>query len=234
MKKIFFGFLVIFLFVSFFSSAMAWHDRTHIAVGVAAQFDQAYNLAGPDVAKLKVDTVEEYNHWVDNSETTTITKALIKGQIQKYNLGTEREKRGHLYGAIVAAIRAYQDESAAGKFATYHLVYAGHYIGDLSMPLHNIDNHLFDTLPNHYENDHIVENEITANMDKVKLLPITIKNEDDLIQNIALIATKSKGLGYKLLKEERNMTKEEAYQQISQSASLFKAVLEYVGYSKSP
>jgi len=234
MKKISFSFPVIFLFVSFFSPAMAWHDRTHIAVGVAAQFDQAYNLAGPDVAKLKVDTVEEYNHWVDNSETTTITKALIKGQIQKYNLGTEREKRGHLYGAIVAAIRAYQDESAAGKFATYHLVYAGHYIGDLSMPLHNIDNHLLDTLPNHYENDHIVENEITANMDKVKLLPITIKNEDDLIQNIALIATKSKGLGYKLLKEERNMTKEEAYQQISQSASLFKAVLEYVGYSKSP
>ena len=38
---------------------MAWHDRTHIAVGVAAQFDQAYNLAGPDVAKLKLDTVEE-------------------------------------------------------------------------------------------------------------------------------------------------------------------------------
>lgn len=234
MKKISFGFLVIFLFVSFFSSAMAWHDRTHIAMGVAAQFDQAYNLAGPDVAKLKANTEEEYNHWVDNSETTAITKALIKGQIQKYNLGTEREKTGHLYGAIVAAVRAYQDESGAGKFAVYHLAYAGHYIGDLSMPLHNIDNNLLDTLPNHYENDHIVENEITANMDKVKLLPITIKNEDDLIHNIAIIATRSKDLGYKLLKEKRNMTKEEAYQQISQSASLFKAVLEYVGYSKSP
>jgi hypothetical protein len=234
MKKMSFGFLVISLFVSCFSSAMAWHDRTHIAVGVAAQFDQAYNLAAPDVAKLKLDTVEEYNHWVDNSETTTITKALIKGQIQKYNLGTEREKAGHLYGAIVAAVRAYQDESGAGKFATYHLVYAGHYIGDLSMPLHNIENNSINPLPNHYCNDHIIENEITANMDKVKLLPITIKNEDDLIQNIALIATKSKDLGYKLLKEERNMTKEEAYQQISQSASLFKAVLEYVNYSKSP
>ena len=234
MKRISFGFLAIFLFVSCFSSAMAWHDRTHIAVGVAAQFDQAYNLAGPDVAKLKANTVEEYNHWVDNSETTAITKAFIKGQIQKYNLGTEREKTGHLYGAIVAAIRAYQDESAAGKFATYHLVYAGHYIGDLSMPLHNIDNSLLDTLPNHYDNDHIIENEIITNMDKVKLFPMTIKNEDDLIHNIAIIATRSKDLGYKLLKEKRNMTKEEAYQQISQSASLFKAVLEYVGYSKSP
>ncbi len=195
MKKIFFSFLAILLFVSCFGTAMAWHDRTHIAVGVAAKFDQAYTLAAPDVAKLKADTVEEYNHWVDNSETTTITKALLKGQIQKYNLGTEREKGGHLYGAIVPAVRAYQDESGAGRFATYHLAYAGHYIGDLSMPLHNIDNTLLDTLPNHYENDHIVENEITANMDKVKLLPVTIKNEDDLIQNIALIATKSKDLG---------------------------------------
>lgn len=213
---------------------MAWHDRTHIAVGIAAQFDQAYNLAAPDVAKLKADTVEEYNHWVDNSETTTITKALIKGQIQRYNLGTEREKKGHLYGAIIAAVRAYQDESAAGKFATYHLVYAGHYIGDLSMPLHNIDYHLPDALPNHYENDHIVENEISSHMDKIEVSPMTIKNEDDLIQNIAVIATRSKELGYKLVREKRNMTKEEAYQQLSQSASLFKAVLEYVNYSKTP
>jgi hypothetical protein len=234
MKRLSLGFLAVFLFFSCFSPAMAWHDRTHIAVGTAAQFDQAYNLAAPDVAKLKADTVEEYNHWVDNSETTTITKALIKGQIQKYNVGTEREKGGHLYGAIVAAVRAYQDESGAGKFATYHLVYAGHYIGDLSMPLHNIDNSLLDTLPNHYDNDHILEDEIANNINKIKLIPMTIKNEEDLIQNIALIATKAKDFGYKLLKEKRNMTKEEAYQQISQSASLFKAVLEYVGYTKTP
>jgi hypothetical protein len=234
MKRLSFGFLGIVLFVFYFSPAVAWHDRTHIAVGIAAQFDQAYNLAAPDVAKLKADTVEEYNHWADNSEATTITKALIKGQIQKYNVGTERERTGHLYGAIVAAVRAYQDESGAGKFATYHLAYASHYIGDLSMPLHNIDNGLLDTLPNHYDNDHIIENEVANNMDKIKLSPIVIKNEDDLIANIMLIATNSKDLGYKLLKEKRNMTKEEAYQQISQSASLFKAVLEYVGYSKTP
>jgi hypothetical protein len=213
---------------------MAWLDQTHIAVGKVAQFDQAYNLAAPDVAKLKAYTVEGYNHWVNNLEETTITEKLIRGQIQKYNLGIESEKTGHLYGAIVAAIRAYQDESAAGKFATYHLVYAGHYIGDLSMPLHNIENNPLNTLPNHYDNDHIIENEIAANMDKIEVSPMTIKNEDDLIRNIVLIATKSKDLGYKLVREKRNMTKEEAYQQISQSASLFKAVLEYVGYSKTP
>jgi hypothetical protein len=71
-------------------------------------------------------------------------------------------------------------------------------------------------------------------MDKIQLSPMTIKNEEDLIQIIAQIATKSKDLGYKLVEEKRNMTKDEAYQQVSQSASLFKAVLEYVGYSKTP
>ena len=234
MKKVSVGFLAFLLFISLFGSAVAWHDRTHIAVGTAAQFDQAYNLAAPDVAKLKAGSVEEYNHWVDHPEAIAVTKAYVKGQIQKYNAGAESEKTGHLYGAIVAAVRAYQDESGAGRFATYHLVYAGHYIGDLSMPLHNIDNSLLDTLPNHFDNDHLLENEITNHIKKIKLSPMTIKNEEDLIEHIAQIATQSKDLGYKLLREKRNMTKEEAYQQISQSASLFKAVLEYVGYSKSP
>jgi len=66
MKKVSFGFLAIFLFICSFSPAMAWHDRTHIAVGIVAQFDQSYNLAAPDVAKLKAYHVEDYNHWVNN------------------------------------------------------------------------------------------------------------------------------------------------------------------------
>jgi len=233
MKKIFLGFVAVFLSVCFFSPAMAWHDRTHIAVGIAAGFDQAYNLAAPDVAKLKAYHVEDYNHYVNNEEKDEITPELIRSQIQKYNLGIEGEEKGHLYGAIVAAIRAYRDESGAGKFATYHLVYAGHYIGDLSMPLHNIVYDKFNA-DHHSLNDGIVENEILTNITNVKLSPITIKNEDDLIQNIVRIAKKAKDLGYKMRKENRDMTKKEAYDQLSDSASLFKAVLEYVGYTKTP
>jgi hypothetical protein len=236
MKKISFCFLVI-TFGSFISSALAWHDQTHIAIGEVVGFDQAYNLAAPDVAKLKAHTVEDYNHWVNNPKTNkicddpnTICPKLIRGQIQKYNLGTESEKKGHLYGAIIAAIRAYQDETAAGNFATYHLVYAGHYIGDLSMPFHNIENSKFARL-HHKKNDELVEKEIRANLNKIEIFPITIKNENDLVEQIARIATKSKELGYRLQKEKsEKMTVDEAYQQISQSASLFKAVLEYVGY----
>ncbi len=35
-------------------------------------------------------------------------------------------------------------------------------------------------------------------------------------------------LGYKLEDEKRVLTKEEAYQQLSHSASMFKAILDYV------
>ncbi|MFB3886398.1 MAG: hypothetical protein ACE144_14330 [Thermodesulfobacteriota bacterium] len=232
MKRVSFIFLVI-LFGSFCNPAMAWFDLTHIAIGKVAEFDQAYNLAAPDVAKLKADTVEEYNHWVNNPEANTLSPSLIRGQIQKYNLGKESEKTGHLYGAIVAAIRAYQDESAAGRFATYHLAYAGHYIGDLSMPFHNMERNAFNNSLRHIKNDGVIENEVLAHLDKIKLFPMTIKDEEDLIQNVALIATKSKELGYRLQKEDKDtMSAEEAYQQLSQSASLFKAVLEYVGYPK--
>jgi hypothetical protein len=38
MKKVSIGSLAIFLFAFSFSPAMAWHDRTHIAVGIVAQF----------------------------------------------------------------------------------------------------------------------------------------------------------------------------------------------------
>jgi len=40
-------------------------------------------------------------------------------------------------------------------------------------------------------------------------------------------------LGYKLEDEKRLLTKEEAYQQISHSTSLFKAILDYVKDAKA-
>lgn len=215
--------------MSFFGSAQAWFDKTHIAVGRAAGFDRADYLAAPDIAKVKAFDVEIYNHYASSKEGEAITAKLVKGQIQKYNVGIVEEQKGHLYGAIVAAIRAYQDETGAGNYAVYHLIYAGHYIGDLSMPLHNTVYDEFNAA-HRALNDGIVEDEVLANLDKIKPYPISIKTEDDLIGHIVRIARKAKDLGYRMEKENRDMTKEEAYGQLSDSASLFKAVLEYVGY----
>ena len=121
--------------------------------------------------------------------------------------------------------------AGAGQFATYNLVYAGHYIGDLSMPLHNTAWDEFNAKHRAF-NDGILEDEVLSNLDRIKVYPIVVRSEEDLIENIVRIATKAKDLGYRMERENRNMTKEEAYGQISDSASLFKAVLEYVGYQK--
>ena len=53
--------------------------------------------------------------------------------------------------------------------------------------------------------------------------------EKDLAKEIARIANDARELGRKLRKENRDMTKEEAYRQLGHSASFLKAILVYVG-----
>ena len=48
------------------------------------------------------------------------------------------------------------------------------------------------------------------------------------MKEIARIANLSMKLGYQLEKENRMLTKEEAFVQLGHSASLLKAILEYV------
>ena len=55
-----------------------------------------------------------------------------------------------------------------------------------------------------------------------------IKSEDDLVREIVRIANLSMKLGYQLEKENRMLSKEEAYVQLGHSASLLKAILEWV------
>ena len=207
--------------------AYSWHDQTHISVGTAVGFNSSYNLAAPDVAKLKAKNIEAFNHYCNMPESSVITPELVRNQIKKNN--SPDDSIGHIYGAIVAAIRDYKNDVINGKYAVYNLVYAGHYIGDLSMPLHNTDYDEFNK-KYHVINDGIIEDEVSKNIDKIKITQMKIDKEEDLINLIVQIATESKELGYRLERENRNMTKEEAYWRISRSASLFKAVLEYVNY----
>jgi len=62
----------------------------------------------------------------------------------------------------------------------------------------------------------------------MKIYSIKIESEEDMAHEIARIANLSIKKGYQIQDEKRLLTKEEAYQQISHSASLFRAILEYV------
>jgi hypothetical protein len=103
----------------------------------------------------------------------------------------------------------------------------------LSQPLHNIPYDDFNR-KHHVVNDGTVNREALDNVDKIKknMYPIQLsgdKFEEDLAREIARIANLSRHLGLRLKKENRDLTKEEAYIQLGHSASLMKAVLKHLG-----
>jgi hypothetical protein len=97
----------------------------------------------------------------------------------------------------------------------------------LSQPLHNIEHSSFNQR-HHRQIDGIVNGEVLDNLDRIKIYPISITSEEALAKEIARIANVSLALGYKLEEENRLLTRGEAYRQLGHSASLFKAILQFL------
>ncbi len=207
--------------------AQAWYGKTHLAMAKAAGYRYWYNSTAADIARLKAGDIEQHNHYVNNKKGAVITTKMVKGQIKKYD--SPRDRKGHLYGAIVASVRNYIENKKNARFAEDHLAYCVHYIGDLSMPLHNMEYNPFNE-KYHLKMDGIVEDEILDNVSAIKIKKIKIKTEDDLIKEICQVANASMELGFRIEKEGRMMTKTEAYRQIGMSASLLKAIIEYADH----
>jgi hypothetical protein len=210
--------------------AFGWHDKTHLAISQAAGYEYWYNSAGPDVTKTKAYDIEATNHWFNNNDEIYVTEEMVLNQVKCYN---HENQEGHLYGAIIASRRDYKSGKQTGKYAEYHMAFCAHYIGDLSMPLHNAPNSPFNK-KHHSTNDGIVEFSVLNNIGFIQrnMCEIKIKNERELAREIARIANSSRRLAYKLEKENRDMTQDEAYKQLFHSASLFKAVLAYAKGTK--
>ena len=78
----------------------------------------------------------------------------------------------------------------------------------------------------------ILNNDVLKNINRIEIYQINIKNEVDLAREIVRIANLSISLGYRIEKEERLLTREEAYSQIGHSASLLRGLLKYLGQVK--
>lgn len=206
--------------------ALAWHDQTHLAIAKAAGYHKWFNAAGADMIKVKAGWIESMNHAVNNPRGTTVTKERVLGQVDRYD--KPGDGQGRLYGAIIASIRNYLAAKKRGKYGEYHLAFAAHYIGDLSQPLHNT---LYNTYnrKHHAGTDNVINLEVMDHLERIRIYDIQIRSEVDLAREIARIADLSIALGYRLEDEKRLLTKGEAFRQISHSASLFRAVLKYVG-----
>ena len=161
---------------------------------------------------------------MNNPRGTVVTPEMVLAQVERYN---QKDPVGHLYGAIVASVRDYVEAKKRGRYAEYHLAYCAHYIGDLSQPLHSIMYSDYNKR-NHTKTDGVINDGILDKLEAIKVYDIEIKTEDELAKEIARITSLSMALGYKLEDEGRLLSREEAYRQISHSASLFRAVLRYV------
>jgi hypothetical protein len=194
-------------------------------VAKAAGFPNWYNAAGADLAKIKAGDKETGNHYANNPPGTVVNPEMIREQVKRYD--DPNDEKGHLYGAIVASLRDYQSAKSAGKYSDYYLAYCAHYVGDLSMPLHNMD---FNSFNQKYHSviDGVVEDEVLNHPERINIYTIKIASEDDLVRKIARIANLSMNLGYQLEKENRPLTKEEAYIQLGHSASLLKGILGFL------
>jgi len=227
------------------SPAFAWHDATHMAVMKAAGLDNyAYLAVGADMSKEKSGGYEDGNHYRNNAKGVIVTADMVLDQVRDYNCRCNDE--GHLYGAIIAALIQYQERQSSSKYDRYPLGFAAHYIGDLSMPFHNVDYNDFNKA-NHSANDGVVEGDESEPTDvkvariakgiqqRMKGLPAyrlppakddITKFKLELAKKIAEIANKAMSLGYAM--QEANpqrtiMSTEVAYGQLAESAALLKA-----------
>lgn len=227
------------------TQTMAWHDATHMAVVKAAGLDDYVYLAvGADMAKEKAGAVEGGNHYNNTPRGVKVTPEMVLAQVRDYN--KQGDSDGHLYGAIVAALNDYLIRGAGGKYDRYPFGYAAHYIGDLSMPFHNIAYDAFNRA-NHAANDGIVETtgprdepmdakvarlaaEIQKRMGRLPVVQLSTdvkRFHKELAVQIAAIANRAAALGYAMASanpQRTRLTEEEAYMQLAQSAQLLKAV----------
>jgi hypothetical protein len=227
-RRLFSPFPVFCLLLIPFSVSHAWLDETHVAIAKAAGYSKWFNAAGPNMIREKIGKREGDNHFVYNFRGQDVTPEMVLAEAAKYN---QIDRYGHLYGAIIASVRDYLKKRETGRHAEYHLAFCAHYVGDLSQPVHNTEHNEFESV-HHKDIDGVVDEGILANLDKIKIYPITISSEGDLAKEIARIANLTKTLGYKLEDDFRIITKEEAYEQLSHSASLFKAIMDYVKGAK--
>jgi hypothetical protein len=205
--------------------AIAWYDAIHLAIAQTAGYEHWHLAVGADMAKLKAGAIEQSNHYTYNLPGTVVNRQMVLDQVPLYN--DPRDRDGHLYGAIIASLREYNQALRRGRYAEYHLGFCAHYVGDLSQPLHNTPYNAFNR-KNHHAIDGLLNNDVTANRSKIKLYRIDIRSEEDLIEEVVRIANLTMRLGRELEQDKRLLTKAEAYRQISHSASLLKAILLFI------
>lgn len=221
-------------------SAFAWTDQTHMAIERAAGLKSYQNAPAPDVMKADVrinhlPKDDGQAHFFDADHMPT--RADVTKQLTEIGMNRQQAPDGYLLGAIINATRAAKAQTASGRFDDYYYAVLGHYVGDLSMPLHLSVYDNFNRQHHLAIDQTLNRNDVSWDVDAVPLITkemtvddgLRFQNEDEVINEMLNIAQESYELAQTLRKENRNLTHAEAIACVNRSASFFRALMRYCG-----
>ena len=220
--------------------AEAWTDQTHMAIERAAGFSGYQNACAPDVSKTvmtinKIKKNDGQGHFFDASKAPT--RADVDTQLEQIGMSRDECPDGYILGGIVNPTRKAKAWTEMGKFDDYNYAILGHYIGDLSMPLHMSVYDDFNRKHHLNIDQTLNRSDVKWDVDGAALIAKEIKvddsvrfnNEEELINYMLKIANESFEKAQQLRKENRELTHEEGIQRVSESATFFRAVMRYCG-----
>ncbi len=205
------------------TTALAWTDQTHMAIERTAGLRSYQNACAPDVSKTvsainKLRKSDGQGHFYDAAKAPT--RKDVDEQLEMIGQSRDDAPDGWILGGIVNATRKSKAWTEMGRFDDYNYAILGHYIGDLSQPLHM-------SVYDDFNKKHHLNVDQTLNHSEVKW-------DDDGARLIAKEMTvddsmQSYELGQKLRAENRELTHDEALARANRSATFFRAVMRYCG-----
>ncbi|WP_196594171.1 phospholipase C/P1 nuclease family protein [Pectinatus sottacetonis] len=234
---------IICVFTIFSPKAYAWTDQVHLAIGYAAGFKGFHNDSAPDVSHTvailnNLPKTDAEAHFYD--ATHPITPNDVYTQLKEIGAQRQDGNTGYLLGEILHTVRMAKQRTSSGKFDDYYYAVLCHYVGDLSMPLHVSAYDAFNK-KYHFATDSMLDyKNVPYDIDGAERIAKEIKiddsvryhNETDVVNAIVSLANKSYNLSQKMRAENRMPTHEEAIEQVSRSATMFKALMRYCGKLK--
>jgi len=246
--------IVVLLILAFYGNVLGWSCKTHTFIALEAGVKNPESACFPDVSKEENDDLLGPFHWHNAYPSATITPEYIdqyKVTGKPIELDPSAKKKitikvpdysGVLYWKIVDLYQRMKGKT--GWRYNYYLFNIAHYVGDLSMPLHNFPH---GTTPasdgksysevgnwakeNHGKFDSALDSSLPLKGEKREafrnmVTPVQITSVDDIKAEICKVANASIALANKCYSEKRNMTKDEALRQVALSVSLLKGIIE--------
>lgn len=220
----------------------AWTDQTHMAVGLAAGFSRFQNCPAADLSHTVavingLTQTDGQAHFFNVSDDYELSVDDAYAQLEDIGKSQEECPNGYLLGAILHTTRLCKEKTESGAYDDEYYAVLLHYVVDLAQPLHMSEYDDFNK-KYHFACDDILSDKeaeypvfaAVALADEITVdEELHFETEEELLGSVIGLAKQSQSLAKEMRAQERMITREEAIRQISDAASLGRALMRYCG-----